>query len=841
MIGIILELIVVAIVAVIFVFTNPHIVDSVLMGILVPLVVYGYFPSLHPVFLILIGIGSFIGMLLLMQTLVGMVLSAVFWLIMIVPVLNAGINDKIWRIFAIVIAVLIVVGCHVGAYFRNIDHMPEITKENVIISIIVLAAIVVVCPLIIHIVANVQKDKGTKGQTALYDNTMDDARQEQLENSPSDIEGMTKYDKVKAGLSSEDGSDTDGDGLTDKEEIETYKSDPLKKSTAGDMYTDGYKVANGMDLQKTYDYSGDPLEYPNNHCSNVSLTGKTADDLNAVVADVTGMYEAMASPKTSAYEWANTYVTYKDYEVSGFSGILSIDLSDALTKNNISLDDIQVLLSADITYNKIKKTSFEKEGNVITPDLSDVEGTASYLIVIADKKKKNVLNSTLSELSSLLTVSAELPTFQSGDVLVSAWGLPVIFGKAKPEIYYQSSGDAAADEKMLQIAIRAADYYYGFPDDQMPTVADAKQLNTLEFETRKSALTGILKIFEVKPYAENENWLSIIYGFFIGDDIDLSQDEVLAAEAEEAEKQQKLAQRAAFKDSGILPFSNFGSYISEGGNCAGIAHLTALLNNTGSIPAVGSYDFTKFPFTKGDSDYSGLGSVSWDLSGDEANTTLMNPGLKDYKDADFVKNHGSNAVIDNNTLSAGEQQFVNMVGDYWAEANTADVRDQVINNYYFDGKTECLTYKTVRQMMEAIDNGKVLECALDLYDVKEVIKNSACTQSAFIGGHSINLYDYKQTFIDSGNGTGTYMTYFKVYDSNCPNDTETNDLVMVTFGQDDADYVWCFKYYPLKLGYVALGKQIASADRETKFCVTDEAYTPLCEVYRLPEGFVARP
>lgn len=48
-------------------------------------------------------------------------------------------------------------------------------------------------------------------------------------------------------------SDFDHDGLTDYEEIEIYKSNPNKMSTAGDSYTDKYKVENKMDLNKVYD------------------------------------------------------------------------------------------------------------------------------------------------------------------------------------------------------------------------------------------------------------------------------------------------------------------------------------------------------------------------------------------------------------------------------------------------------------------------------------------------------------------------------------------------------------------------------------------------------------
>jgi len=48
------------------------------------------------------------------------------------------------------------------------------------------------------------------------------------------------------------GMDKDGDGLTDYDEITKYHSDPNKASTSGDLYSDGYKVANNMDISKQY-------------------------------------------------------------------------------------------------------------------------------------------------------------------------------------------------------------------------------------------------------------------------------------------------------------------------------------------------------------------------------------------------------------------------------------------------------------------------------------------------------------------------------------------------------------------------------------------------------------
>lgn len=41
-------------------------------------------------------------------------------------------------------------------------------------------------------------------------------------------------------------ADTDGDGLTDWQEISIYKTDPLKADTDGDTFADGYEVRHGF-------------------------------------------------------------------------------------------------------------------------------------------------------------------------------------------------------------------------------------------------------------------------------------------------------------------------------------------------------------------------------------------------------------------------------------------------------------------------------------------------------------------------------------------------------------------------------------------------------------------
>ena len=129
--------------------------------------------------------------------------------------------------------------------------------RNLLIFVIVIALIIVtikfIIPGIFSAIAAKNRVNNKNNPHPLIDTTIGKSYEDSLASQASDIEGMSKLDKRNMGLLIEDGSDSDGDGLTDKAEIEEYKSDPLKASTAGDLYTDGYKAQNGMDIGKAYE------------------------------------------------------------------------------------------------------------------------------------------------------------------------------------------------------------------------------------------------------------------------------------------------------------------------------------------------------------------------------------------------------------------------------------------------------------------------------------------------------------------------------------------------------------------------------------------------------------
>jgi len=65
----------------------------------------------------------------------------------------------------------------------------------------------------------------------------------------SDKDGLTDVEERQLGTNS-NGSDTDGDGLSDYQEVKIYKTNPLNPDTDGDTYTDGAEVLAGYDPNK---------------------------------------------------------------------------------------------------------------------------------------------------------------------------------------------------------------------------------------------------------------------------------------------------------------------------------------------------------------------------------------------------------------------------------------------------------------------------------------------------------------------------------------------------------------------------------------------------------------
>lgn len=581
-----------------------------------------------------------------------------------------------------------------------------------------------------------------------------------LKGKKSDINGMSQYDKYKMGLDYHNGSDSDHDGLSDKEEIEVYGTDPLKSSTAGDLYTDGYKVANDMNPEKSYKMN--KQTFHNNNCEEVVLSADDAVSLNAVVEDVTDRY--------SLTDYGIKKI-YKGFWISNYSGTFSLDLDKIFSDNDISKSDISIwMYKGDfLAYglSDLEKCKYKMDGNLAVIE-DKLSADASYYIYVTEKK--NILNSIFTSASH----KTQLNSSKDDQAIFLLNESPILhsLGLTKVDVYYPDQNNDEANIKMEQRAIKL--YNLKEDTDEINFIP----LSVDKIQKKYQKLRDTMPKLETKDglvYNKDGqgNLLLALYGYQCIDD-------GITVDAGGNGKNSKDSEKVMYKNHHTkfdpyvdeLPFQNFASQYGHNGNCAGIARLTSYLFNTGSYPKNGSYD-----------------DIKWNLGTDKHNATLMDPGLSDYKTNSFVDDHSSafGNYVSTDKLTSGEKEFVKMIGAGYQEDND---RLPYLNEYMISNGWNP-DWNVAEHMMDYLNKGKILNVGLYL-------KNGS--------GHTITVYDYYYNYAGE--------LIFRVYDSNIPQ----NHMDDVELNCDGACYLQCKKvlrsdgtygmdylYYPIsgETGYLA--------------------------------------
>lgn len=542
---------------------------------------------------------------------------------------------------------------------------------------------------------------------------------------PSDIEGLSVYDKYTMGLQRQDGSDSDYDGLTDKEEIEIYGTDPLKASSAGDLYTDAYKVQNGLDPFTYMEYTGE-IAFPYSECEEVYLTVSSPIDFNAVVFDCTVSYDL------SSFDIG---AVYKGYDLYNYAGSLKMNVHDVLAENNINEFEVYVTNGPFIIpgETELSKCSYELDGDVAALDYEFEHGN-EYLIFLAEKQGFSInglINSIVNQKDTAVMTS--VGGKDKGEALMYASPLLTLFG-TKITVYYTECANADNTELLKNEAT-------AYMDDEVlggkQKEKKYKVISQQEMERKKDFYNKFLRIFG--RYPRTDEGVEIV-DIFINLFFCYSTYENTYEIANESSAEFQTVSTGFDKYWDELPFQNFRSYIGAGGNCAGITHLTSYLYNTGSFPASGTYNRII------DNAYQ---EVSWNLSMDSENATLTDLGLFDYKTIDFITQHSDGSDYLNMNLTEGEQEFVNMIGCFWSEAN-----DRVNMNAYEKATGEYYDISLLNRMTSLLDQGKVL-------DVYLYMRGG--------GAHAVNIYGYK--YVDDR------CVWFMVYDNNIPQDCKDGYMV----------------------------------------------------------------
>lgn len=540
---------------------------------------------------------------------------------------------------------------------------------------------------------------------------------EALKSKPSEIEGMSLYDKAEAGMSPYS-LDSDNDGLSDKDEVEVYKSNPTSKSTAGDLYTDGYKVENGMDLFTAYDYEGE-----------IVLEADTCEEVTFAVTEIDDLLSVSESFDAGFASDRAGFKVYKAYKIYNNNNDVMIDLSGVLSENNLVIDDVTVYIENPVSGEECKKAKYEVDGNIVTisEDFNDMQ-----YVYIADKKDAKMEKSLFNMFYTGIH-EEEKATEAFG--LVTGFPLLSSLGISKMNIYYNDTGNPDLNLAVVSKMVAAVNYQTSPTTDHNITFEDEsiQVLPLSELKGKYTWLQNTLPMFESNGDLYNQTFKDYcLYSYYTYDSLWPYTYEGEIPFYQDVDVKTPWDFDLA---TDTLPFENFSSSISRGGNCMGIAVLTAKLFNENPVPVSGSRDIKLT--------YAGDGTVtkaSWDLSDDES-TTLFDRGLSDYKDSDFVTNHKDKKTgLLSYNLSEKEQDFVNMIGSYWDEGNyfiklnAGDTRTNGESNY---------NYYMVDRIKTHLDNRKILVL---------------CVNTS-IGGHAVNIYDYE----NNADGSTSFYVYDNIY------------------------------------------------------------------------------
>lgn len=547
---------------------------------------------------------------------------------------------------------------------------------------------------------------------------------EEIKAQPSEISGMTKYDKYTMGLDPEN-PDTDGDGLSDEEEINEYHSDPLKQSTAGDLYSDKYKIENGMDVNVKYPFEGEII-FKYNQCSEIKFVANKIEDTYAVAEEL------------SLANVPDDLEVLKAYRIYNYSNKLSIDLTDVLEINNVQLSNIGIY---EYTLGGgAEQLKYKYENNCITlkKDLDYNEMYNLYIVKTGGNAKPKEIVDSIADMNMKRGTVSEVNTVTP---MAYAIGSPILTGFSinffhtdTPEfkLYYVDTGVDYVNEEMINKMLDGIACVSGVRRKDINENVQRICLTEEQYEKKLNKFFAI-DVLDTLYICNgdgviNASILSSIYGFFTYENV--SKYVYQFGGSPNPESLPDIVEYTGDfnQDFEVLPFKNFATGISKDGSCMGVALLTARVHNKKSADENGSYYI--------DDSY---GTISWDLTKGEENRTLLDLGLYDYKNSQFVKERKNSAGYVEAKNDA-EQQFLNMIACLWKEGNDISKRSCVYRlagkiNYYigmFDG------------VKKRLNNGDVLICGMG-------------TEK---GAHAVNIYKY------TTEEDGTII--FSVYDSNYP-------------------------------------------------------------------------
>lgn len=551
-------------------------------------------------------------------------------------------------------------------------------------------------------------------ETILVDDSFKAELTEQEKSEDWNNDGITNGDAEKLGLNVTV-LDSDGDGISDYDEINVHNSDPLKYSTMDDIYSDGYKLKNGKDILTKYE-TFDILDTVNPF---IKVEIDDAHDMSYVYKDYDGFIP-------DGY-----YLGFQPFRMFSFVGEVDIEFDNPNKYEVISFDLI--------TY-EVKKLKSKVDNQSLVFKITDDN---PIMVVYKQSVIKSMGESTLSSIKDNFKNEVKKDYHViSFPFMTALFNFPIYVLEADNTILkggtdeeFQSEFNEKAEGK-FKISHHYTNYA-GIRFIKMLLGGLTSEISKNVGEENESFVNYVVTYNRVSSDSELYDYLLGVY----------SSDESYEEESDEpiydttdpySEKYSNLkcemCADSGFKvDVNAFRFENLSTKVSSGGVCAGFSYITTNIYNGGRMPrtVVGEYDMRSIEY-----------EPIWNKQLYSFEPT--DEGLKTY--SDLKKTHDK---LDSLSMSSPDNEVVKALEYYWKDYNAATKVSTL--NWHWNHSFEKHTFvdeSTIKNVVNQLKSGKIVSVSL--------LKSNA--------GHAINAYKIVE---DKDNPD---ILYLKAYDNNFPND-----------------------------------------------------------------------
>ncbi len=637
------------------------------------------------------------------------------------------------------------------------------------------------------------------------DSTFRQEDDKKLQEEKSDIKGLTKYQKIQLGLEVQDGSDSDGDGLTDKDEIEKYGTNPLKCSTSGDLYSDAYKIQNGMNPTEKYDYDGDPTI--RNENGSITLYAKTPFDLGNVEANTdlqlrpkskgAKVFDHTETAKNELEDQASFHIHYcsedefyKAYVITGYDGDkIRIDLDMIAREVGERPEALDVEIYAKQAD---KKIDIDRKKNVVIADIDGdaIEGSPfnAYEIYVTKPDTDPMFNTVASDDAAFGVKNEKKDKktqFNDNHALIVVSPFLTAFLNVRPKVYCSEDITEAEKELILTQATKVYRSLFFEPVWVERPICDESYITY----TTSSNIQGTRSLFKAvlskdsilrpdgnaDPY--KDKIMLIEYQTF-SDFYDSIEQEV----EDYVKKKEERKNTKSFTAMDEFNFNNFNSPYTGSGVCMGMARVTAEVfnDNTVSHPRGQMTNPKLF-----DSKILAGSTLNYDITQYPGCATFNDRYLDDYQ----------------TTLSQFDKEdaaVMQMLTWYWADGNEKISENPDSRNGWIDpNRGRYISWDTVEKAKYFLNRNQILIATMFInnnpekaHAVNIVGYTNIDTDQAIIGKYGLNIEEAVRFMIYDSNFNQNigYLTCYKY------NGGQGNSIVLYEYdaprtgGEKQEDY-----------------------------------------------------